>query len=240
MSPSDVASANAATTTSSFGQSTVTAASQDASTQVAFGTNAVDATSATDAQFVNVGGLTGSLPAAGTSAASGGVADNGSAQFGANTSETPTGGLTSTSAPTQTATGTGSTTTGGNFVTRALSGVGHMWEGASDTTKLSLLSTALQVGSALLAKPQPQMQFAGVNDKGYGPGTLIHTTNNGFGLGVGGGQQAPTGVPSSLLPPGSAPSAPQLATTGNPGASPTLPGLATAPSTIKTTAPTPG
>jgi hypothetical protein len=72
-----------------------------------------------------------------------------------------------------------------------------------DMGKAALIQGGLQLASALLQKPQPQMQYAGVNAKGQGAGLGIHTINGGFGLATGGGEPAPGGVPDALKPGGS-------------------------------------
>lgn len=69
-----------------------------------------------------------------------------------------------------------------------------------DMGKAALIQGGLQMASALLTKPQPQMQYAGVNAKGQGAGLGIHTINSGFGLATGGGEPAPSGVPANLKP----------------------------------------
>jgi hypothetical protein len=68
--------------------------------------------------------------------------------------------------------------------------------------KAALIQGGLQMASALLQKPQPQMQFSGVNSKGQGAGLGIHTINSGFGLATGGSEAAPGGVPDALKPQG--------------------------------------
>jgi hypothetical protein len=69
-----------------------------------------------------------------------------------------------------------------------------------DMGKAMLIQGGLQMVSSLLQKPQPQMQFAGVNAKGQGAGLGIHTINSGFGLATGGSEPAPGGVPDALKP----------------------------------------
>jgi hypothetical protein len=64
--------------------------------------------------------------------------------------------------------------------------------------KAVLIQGGLQMASALLTKPQAQMQYAGVNSKGQGAGLGIHTINSGFGLATGGSEPSPEGVPSNL------------------------------------------
>lgn len=102
---------------------------------------------------------------------------------------------------------------------------------SSSLSKEMLISGLMNIGSQLLAKPQPQMQFAGVKGNGSGTVTGIHTTNGGFGLAVGGSEPAPSGVPQSILPPGSpglatAPATPQVASAAK---LPTMPTLTPAP-----------
>lgn len=183
-----------------------------------------------DASWQDVGSnnLQTSVPSAGSSDATGGVADGNdpAANFVQNNPSQSvitdaSGNTTTSSFPQDTAIGTNTDSAGGNVVTRALSDVKGAaqdvgdWLFKSDNpyasmAKMQLLSTGMNIAAGLLEKPQPQMQFAGVNDHGGGPGTLIHTTNGGFGLGVGGGQQAPSGVPAGLMSPGGS-AAPQPA-----------------------------
>lgn len=67
-----------------------------------------------------------------------------------------------------------------------------------DMSKAMLIQGGLQMASALLQKPEPQMQFSGVNGKGNGSPIGIHTINGGFGLATGGSEPAPGGVPNNL------------------------------------------
>jgi hypothetical protein len=74
--------------------------------------------------------------------------------------------------------------------------------GMSSFEKIMLLKSGVDLASGLLQKPQPQMQYSGVNKNGEGQTLGMHTINGGYGLAVGGHEPAPLGVNPALMAPG--------------------------------------